>query len=355
MKKLTLLFLVFIATFCFSESRVDLLKVPAGFKIELFAKGISNARTMVLGEQGTIFIGTRSADKVYAIKNSKVYVIAKNLRMPNGLAFHKGALYIAAVDRILRLDNIENNLANPPQAVVVRNNLPRATHHGWRFIAFGPDNRLYIAIGAPCNVCLKQGFAEIRSMKADGTDEKVVATGIRNSVGFTWHPQTKKIWLSDNGRDMLGDDIPADEINRVDKSGQDFGFPYCHGGTVADPDYNEIPCDKFSPPAVKLGAHVTPLGITFYTGNKFPKKYQNQLFVAEHGSWNRSQKSGYRIGMVKLKNSKVIGYETFVSGWLQGQSAWGRPAYTLIMPDGSMLISDDRAGAIYRVSYTGKN
>jgi glucose/arabinose dehydrogenase len=221
MKKLTLLFLVFIATFCFSESRVDLLKVPAGFKIELFAKGISNARTMVLGEQGTIFIGTRSADKVYAIKNSKVYVIAKNLRMPNGLAFHKGALYIAAVDRILRLDNIENNLANPPQAVVVRNNLPRATHHGWRFIAFGPDNRLYIAIGAPCNVCLKQGFAEIRSMKADGTDEKVVATGIRNSVGFTWHPQTKKIWLSDNGRDMLGDDIPADEINRVDKSGQD--------------------------------------------------------------------------------------------------------------------------------------
>lgn len=355
MNKLILLFLVFSTAFCFSEPRVDLLKVPAGFKIELFTKGITNARTMVLGKQGTIFIGTRSAGKVYAIKDRKVFTIAENLRMPNGLAFHKGALYIAAIDQIIRLDNIEKNLANPPKAVVVRNDLPRATHHGWRFIAFGPDNRLYIAIGAPCNVCLKSGFAEIRSMKADGSDEKVIATGIRNSVGFTWHPQTKKLWLSDNGRDMLGDDIPADEINRVDKSGQDFGFPYCHGGTVADPDHNEFPCNKFSPPAVKLGAHVAPLGITFYTGNKFPKKYQNQLFVAEHGSWNRSQKSGYRVGMVKFKNSQVIGYETFVSGWLQGQSAWGRPAYTLIMPDGSMLISDDRAGAIYRVSYTGKN
>ncbi len=356
MNKLILLFLALATTaLCFSEPRIDLLKVPTGFKIELYASGLDNARTMVLGKQGTLFVGTRSAGKVYAIKGRKTYTIASNLNMPNGLAFHKGALYIAAVDRILRLDNIEQNLAKPPQAIIIRNDLPRARHHGWRYIAFGPDERLYISIGAPCNVCLKQGFAEIRSMKADGSDEKVVATGIRNSVGFTWHPQTKKLWLSDNGRDMMGDDIPADEINHVEKTGQNFGFPYCHGGDVIDPDYNAFSCDDFSPPAIQLGAHVAPLGISFYTGQTFPKKYFNQLFVAEHGSWNRSQKSGYRVGMAKIQNSKVIGYETFVSGWLQGQSAWGRPAYTLIMPDGSMLISDDRAGAIYRVSYIGKN
>jgi len=355
MNKFIVIFLLMLtSTFGFCEPRLDLLKVPAGFKIEIFASGLNNARTMVLGKQGTIFVGTRGAGRVYAIKDGKVHTIANNLNMPNGLAFHKGALFIAAVDQILRLDNIEQNLAKPPQAIVIRNDLPSARHHGWRFIAFGPDGRLYISIGAPCNSCIKQGFAEIRSMKADGSDEKVVAKGIRNSVGFTWHPQTKKLWFSDNGRDMLGDDIPAGEINQVDKSGQNFGFPYCHGGDVADPDYNEFSCAEFSPPAVQLGAHVAPLGITFYTGNKFPKKYQNQLFVAEHGSWNRSQKSGYLVGMAKLQNSKVIGYETFVSGWLQGQSAWGRPAYTLIMPDGSMLISDDRAGAIYRVSYTGE-
>ncbi len=355
MNKFTQLLLLLITitttTLCSSNPRTDLLKVPTGFKIELFASGLSNARTMVRGKQGTIFVGTRSAGKVYAIKDSKVYIIAQNLNMPNGIAFHNNALYIASVDRILRLDNIEQNLAKPPQAIIIRNNLPKARHHGWRFIAFGSDGRLYISIGAPCNVCLKEGFAEIRSMKADGSDEKVVATGIRNSVGFTWHPQTKKLWFSDNGRDMLGDDIPADEINRVDNAGQNFGFPYCHGGTVPDPDYNGFSCKDFTPPAIQLGAHVAPLGIAFYTEANFPKKYQKQLFVAEHGSWNRSKKSGYKISMVKLQGSTVIGYETFVSGWLQGQSAWGRPAYILVMPDGSMLISDDKVGAIYRVTY----
>lgn len=353
-KLIPLFLLIFTTSFCFSEPRLDLLKVPSGFKIELFAGGLNNARTMVLGKQGTLFVGTRSAGKVYAIKGEKIYTIASDLNMPNGLAFHKGALYIAAVDRILRFDNIEQNLAKPPQAIIIRNDLPSASHHGWRYIAFGPDERLYISIGAPCNVCLKDGFAEIRSMKADGSDERVVAKGIRNSVGFTWHPQTKKLWFSDNGRDMLGDDIPADEINHVEKTGQDFGFPYCHGGNVTDPGYNEYPCTDFSPPAIQLGAHVAPLGISFYTGQSFPKEYNNRLFIAEHGSWNRSQKSGYRVAVAKLKGNKVISYKTFVSGWLQGQSAWGRPAYTLIMPDGSMLISDDRAGAIYRVSYIGE-
>lgn len=349
-----LFILSFIFTGCSSgESNLDLLKVPAGFKIEIFANNVPNARTMVIGTQGTIFIGTRSAGNVYAIREGKQYQIASNLNMPNGLAFHKNALYIAAVDQIIRLDNIEQNLAKPSRATVIRNDLPSASHHGWRYIAFGPDERLYISIGAPCNVCLKKNFAEIRSMKADGSDERVEAKGIRNSVGFTWHPQSKKLWLSDNGRDMLGDDIPPDELNRVDKRGQHFGFPYCHGGTVPDPDYNDFPCASFSPPAKQLGAHVAPLGIAFYTGKQFPKEYQNQLFVAEHGSWNRTKKSGYRVALAKLQGSKVIGYETFVSGWLQGQSAWGRPAYILVMPDGSILISDDRAGAIYRVSYQG--
>ena len=334
-----------------SASNLDLLKVPPGFKIELFADNLPNARTMVLGDKGTIFIGTRSAGNVYAINNGKQYRIATNLNMPNGLAFHNQSLYIAAVDKLYRMDNIEANLANPPPLQLIRDNFPSESHHGWRYIAFGPDNRLYMAIGAPCNVCLKQNTAEIRSMKTDGSDERVEARGIRNSVGFTWHPQNQKLWLSDNGRDMMGDDIPPDELNRVDEAGQHFGFPYCHGGTIADPDYNDLSCRTFSPSAKALGAHVAPLGIAFYTGKQFPGAYQNRLFVAEHGSWNRSKKVGYRVAMANLDGDKVIDYQTFVSGWLQGENAWGRPAYVLPMKDGSLLISDDKAGAIYRVSY----
>ena len=334
-----------------SASNLDLLKAPPGFKIELFADNLPNARTLVLGDQGMIFIGTRSAGNVYAINNGKQYTIATNLNMPNGLAFHNQSLYIAAVDKLYRMDNIEANLANPPPLKLIRDDFPVESHHGWRYIAFGPDNRLYMAIGAPCNVCLKEDYAVIRSMKADGSDQRVVARGIRNSVGFSWHPQNQKLWLSDNGRDMLGDDIPADELNRVDQTGQHFGFPYCHGGTVTDPDYNDFSCDSFSPPAKALGAHVAPLGIAFYTGQQFPDAYQNRLFVAEHGSWNRSKKVGYRVAMATLDRDKVIDYQTFVSGWLQGENAWGRPAYILQMKDGSVLISDDKAGAIYRVSY----
>ncbi len=334
-----------------SASNLHLLHVPAGFKIELFADNLPNARTMVLGDQGTIFVGTRRAGKVYAIKNNKRYTIASNLNMPNGLAFHDQSLYIAAVDKLYHMDNIEENLSNPPNLKIIRDDLPKESHHGWRYIGFGPDGRLYMAIGAPCNVCLEEDYAQIRSMKADGSDERVEAKGIRNSVGFTWHPQNKKLWLSNNGRDMLGDDIPPDELIRVDEKVQHFGFPYCHAGTVPDPDYNDFSCGSFAHPAKQLGAHVAPLGIAFYTGQQFPKTYQNRLFVAEHGSWNRSKKVGYRIAMATLDGDKVTDYQTFISGWLQGESAWGRPAYIMQMKDGSMLISDDKAGAIYRVSY----
>ena len=349
---LTLLFLCLnVLTACSSStSNVDLLRAPEGFKIELFADNLPNARTMVLGDKGTIFVGTRDAGNVYAIKDGKHYTIAEDLNMPNGLAFHNNTLYIAAVDKLYRLDDIENKLENPPALKLIRDDLPDDSHHGWRYIAFGPDQRLYISIGAPCNICLEEDYAQIRSMKADGSDERVEARGVRNSVGFAWHPQSKKLWFSDNGRDWLGDDSPPDEINLVDKRDQHFGFPYCHGGMVPDPEYNIQSCDEFIPPIWPLGAHVAPLGIAFYTGNMFPAEYQNQLFVAEHGSWNRSEKSGYRVMMARLQGDKVQ-YETFVSGWLQGDDYWGRPAYIMIMKDGSMLISDDDAGAIYRVYY----
>ena len=346
-----LILLVIINTSCSSGvANVQLLKVPPGFKVEMFADGLRNARTMVLGDQGTIFVGTRTAGKVYAIRNNTHFIIADNLNMPNGLAFHNGSLYIADVDRILRLDNIENNLAKPPQPVLIRDDLSSNTHHGWRYIAIGPDERFYIALGAPCNICKEGDYAQIRSMKLDGSDERIEAKGIRNSVGFAWHPQSKKLWFSDNGRDWLGDDSPPDELNQVDYQGQHFGFPYCHGGIIQDPEFNQQSCANFTLPIWPLGAHVAPLGIAFYTGKLFPKEYHNQLFVAEHGSWNRSKKTGYRIMMARLNGEKVQ-YEPFVTGWLQGESAWGRPAYILVLPDGSMLISDDKAGAIYRISY----
>lgn len=354
LKILILSSMVFLANPLLAKTNtVSKLKVPAGFKIELFAENLPNARTMAAGDKGTIFVGTRREGKVYAIQNNKKFLIAKGLEMPNGIAFHKGSLYVAEVSRILRFDRIEDNLSNPPKPVVIRSDLPTETHHGWRYIAFGPDGRLYIAIGAPCNVCLKENFGQIRSMNADGTDERVEAKGIRNSVGFSWHPKTKKLWLTDNGRDWMGDDMPPGEINRVDKRGEHFGFPYCHGGTVPDPKFRQYSCQQFSPPAKALGAHVAPLGITFYTGKQFPKEYQNQVFVVEHGSWNRSKRSGYRVMMATLSGDKVTNYQPFVSGWLDDEYVWGRPAYILVLADGSMLISDDKAGAIYRVAHRG--
>lgn len=339
------------------------LNLPAGFSIEVFADGLDDARSLRLGDRGTVFVSSRREGAIYALRDGRRYVIAKGLNMPNGIAFREGALYVAEVDRILRYDGIEQALARPPIPQVLRADLPDKSHHGWRYIGFGPDGKLYVAIGAPCNVCVgerydKVEFASITRMNPDGTQWEVVARGVRNSVGFDWHPLTQELWFTDNGRDMLGDDLPACELNRVQQTGQHFGFPYCHQGDSLDPEFGKGKrCADYAAPAAKLGAHVAPLGMRFYTGKMFPASYRNQILVAKHGSWNRSRKSGYSVNLLRLdEQGQVIGEETFIDGWLTpgffGQErVSGRPVDLLVMPDGSLLVSDDHAGRIYRVTY----
>ena len=343
---------------------LDRLKMPEGFSISIFAE-VPNARSMTRGSKGTIFVGNRGEDRVYAIedrdKDGKAdarHVIAKGLNMPCGVAFYKGDLYVAEVSRLLRFKNIEDHLANPPKPEVVYDDYPTETHHGWKFIAFGPDGKLYVPVGAPCNICKKEKeiYASITRMNPDGTGREVYAHGVRNTVGFDWHPLTKEMWFTDNGRDMMGDDIPPCELNHISLAGQHFGFPYCHGGTIADPEYgDQRPCGDFRAPALNLNAHVAPLGIRFYTGTMFPREYKNQAFFAEHGSWNRSKKSGYQISLARIESGReVTKYEPFITGWLDNasQKAWGRPVDVLNLPDGSMLISDDYADVIYRLTYS---
>jgi glucose/arabinose dehydrogenase len=339
-------------------ARLDDIVLPPGFSIEVFSDDVPKARSMALGDAGTIFVATRNLGKVFALipQDSgapQVVEIAKDLRLPNGVAFHDGSLFVADVNQIIRFDDIENRLDNIPEAVVVTDTLPNETHHGWRYIAFGPDQKLYISIGAPCNICNRSGFANISRMNADGTELEVFASGVRNSGGFTWHAQTGDLWFTDNGRDMLGDDSPPGELNRAPRAGMHFGYPYCHGGDVQDPEFgDQRDCSEFTAPEQKLGAHVAPLGVKFYTGDMFPDAYRGQIFIAEHGSWNRSQKTGYRISMVRFVNGKAQGVEPFAEGWLQGDQVSGRPVDILILSDGSMLVSDDKEGRIYRVSYS---
>ena len=337
------------------------IKLPEGFKIEIFADNVKNARSMTLGTNGTVFVGTRSEGKVYALVDTnkdfnvdKQYLIAEGLFMPNGVAFMNGSLYVAEVTQVLRFDNIEQRLANPPKPVVINDGFPFETHHGWRFIRFGPDKKLYIPIGAPCNVCDEEDFAKITRMNVDGSNKETFAKGVRNTVGFDWHPVTKELWFTDNGRDLMGDNIPPDELNHAPEKGMHFGFPFCHGASVIDPEYgNRDSCKMYTPPAQELGPHVAALGIRFYKGKMFPDEYRNQIFIAEHGSWNRSKKIGYRLSLVMLKNNKAVSYSTFAEGWLQGEKAWGRPVDIMHLPDGSLLVSDDMANAIYRISYSG--
>ncbi len=333
------------------------LEVPPGFRIELFAR-VPNARQMAHGN-ATLFVGSMRAGKVYAIplnNPSRPRVIADDLDMPVGVAFRDGDLYVSALSRILRLRDIEGRLDRPPKPEVVTQGYPSDTHHGWKFIAFGPDGWLYVPVGAPCNICEPDPdtYAAITRLDVTSGRIEVVARGVRNSVGFDWQPQSGDLWFTDNGRDWLGDDAPPDELNRLGRQGQHFGYPYCHGGTIADPEYGQRHlCSEFVAPAQKLGAHVASLGMRFYTGRQFPARYRNAIFIAEHGSWNRSHKSGYRVSMVRLQDKRAVSYEPFVTGWLQGDAAWGRPADVLVMPDGSLLISDDQAGAIYRVIFAG--
>jgi glucose/arabinose dehydrogenase len=343
-----------------AQSGLDDIVLPKGFSIEIYSDEAPSARSMALGDNGTVFVGTRKDSKVYALVpqdggGARLVMVASGLKSPNGIAFRDGDLFVAEITRITRYDDIENNLDNIPEPSVVYDSLPDESHHGWRYIAFGPDNKLYISIGAPCNICDREGFGNISRLNIDGTGLEVFAEGIRNSVGFTWHPQTGDLWFTDNGRDMLGDDTPPGELNRAARAGMHFGYPYCHGGEVKDPEFgDQRSCEEFTAPAQKLGAHVAPLGVKFYTGEMFPPEYRGQIFIAEHGSWNRSRKTGYRISLVRLAGSEAQSYETFAEGWLQGDDVSGRPVDLLILADGSMLVSDDKAGRIYRISYTNR-
>jgi len=363
---LLLLFLSLFTPACTSEASDDRLplhtiKLPPGFTISVYASNVPNARSMALSPSGTLFVGTRTAGNVYALadrnqdnKADEVITLVQGLNMPNGVAFRDGALYVAAVNRVLRFDDIESRLDSPPQPVVINGSLPRDRHHGWKFIGFGPDGMLYVPVGAPCNVCEREDerYASILRMKPDGTGLEVFARGVRNTVGFDWHPQTQDLWFTDNGRDMLGDDVPPDELNHAPQPGLHFGFPYCHGKNIPDPQFDQKrTCSEFTPPAIPLGPHVAAIGMRFYTGPMFPDQYHNQIFIAEHGSWNRSTPLGYRVMVVRLDHNRAVEYEVFAEGWLRGNQAWGRPADVLIMPDGALLVSDDEANAIYRISY----
>ena len=343
--------------------QLETLRLPAGFRIEVLTDAVPNARQMALGGSGegksVVYVGSRSAGKVYAFEIERgragpVRTIASGLEMPSGVAWRDGSLYVAEISKLLRFDAIDARLAQPPAPVVVNDRFPGDRHHGWKFIAFGPDGALYVPVGAPCNVCEpSERHAVIQRMKPDGSGLETVARGVRNSVGFDWSPVDKALWFTDNGRDMLGDDLPADELNRVTRAGQHFGFPYCHQGDTADPEYGaKRPCSEFVAPAANLGAHVAASGMRFSTGSQFPQAYRGNVIIAEHGSWNRSSKVGYRLSRVTVDGQGRAGKpETFVDGWLQGESAWGRPADVLVLPDGSLLVSDDLAGASYRIRY----
>jgi len=339
---------------------LDRISLPPGFKIEVLAR-LDNPREMVLGSEGTLFAGSMRAGNVYAIKlqsgaPARVTTLASGLDRPIGVAFRGGALYVSATDRVLRFDDIEHRLDSPPKPVLVSKNFPNSAGHGGKFIAFGPDGKLYVPSGAPCNICEPDPdrYANLMRMNPDGSALEVFARGIRNTVGFDWDPDADELWFTDNGRDMLGDDAPPDELDHAAKPGLHFGYPYCHGGTIADPEYGaKHSCPEFTAPAQNLGAHVASLGMRFYTGTQFPAIYRKQIFIAEHGSWNRSRKIGYRVSVVRLEGGRAVSYQPFATGWLQGEQAWGRPADVLVMPDGSLLVSDDYAGAIYRISYAG--
>ena len=339
---------------------LDRIKLPPGFSIELVAR-VPGAREMAWGARGTLFVGS-SQGSVYALSfppsgaagAPAVRTIASGLRQPSGVAFHDGALYVAEVTRLWRLDDIEARIEQPPQKARVAD-IPEG--HGRKFIAFGPDGKLYVPVGAPCNICESDPdqFAVITRMNPDGSNREVVARGLRNSVGFDWDPRTRELWATSNGRDRMGDDVPPDTLSRVTKAGEHFGYPYCHAGDIADPELgSKRACREFSPPAARLGPHVAALGMRFYTGTQFPAEYRNQIFIAEHGSWNRSRKIGYRISLVRTEpGGRVASYEPFAEGWLQGEDAWGRPADVLVAPDGSLLVADDTAGAVYRIRYRG--
>lgn len=343
---------------------LDIVNLPSGFKIEEFAD-VENARSMALSPSGVVYVGTRAEDKVYALKDEdgdgkaeKKYVLAEGLSSPNGVAFKDGDLYVAEISRILKFSDIENHLDNPPAYEVVYDQYPTEGHHGWKYIAFGPDGKLYVPVGAPCNLCEREEeiFASITRINPDGSGLEIVAKGVRNTVGFGWKPDTKELWFTDNGRDNMGDNYPPGELNKVTKKGDHFGFPYCHGGDIADPEFGDkYPCSDFVPPVWKFDAHTANLGFVFYTGDMFPEEYKGDIIVAQHGSWNRSKKIGYRLMHVSIDGDRAVESEVFADGWLNDstQSNWGRPVDVIQLEDGSILVSDDFGNKVYRIYYEG--
>jgi glucose/arabinose dehydrogenase len=335
------------------------LKAPAGFKIELYASGVDNARTLRLGDQGTVFVSSRIKDKIHAIvdKNGKreVKVIASGLYRPNGIVLHNGTLYIAELSQISKIDNIEANLDNPPKPTVIFSDLPKDEAHGWKFLTVGPDNKLYFQVGAPCNICMPdERHARIYRLNLDGSGLEVVATGIRQIVGMDWHPTSKQLYFTENSRDWLSEDVPEDKLNRVTQLGKDnFGYPYCHQGNISDQEFGwGHSCDEFTKPLALLGPHAAALGMRFYTAAAFPAPYRNQIIIARHGSWNRTKKVGGDLVLVKLKPEGTFSsMEPFVTGFIENNEYVGRPADVMVMKDGSLLVSDDYNGAVYRISY----
>ncbi len=343
---------------------VDKIKLPAGFKAEVWSHGHPGARTMVVGAKGTMFMGTRRLGRVYAVvdkgSSREVKTVVQGLTQPNGLAFHNGALYVFAIHKVFRYDNIEDKLDNPgaPVELTATFNLPPEIHHNWKYVAFGPDGKLYVQVGANCNICeINPGIrGQIRRYNADGTGMEIVARGVRNTVGFDWHPVTGELWFTDNGRDWAGNDGPQDELNRIPKTmeGAHYGFPYCHAEGIPDKDVvKPNPCAGVILPAALTGPHSAGLGIKFYTGSMFPAEYRNVAFIARHGSWNREKKFGYDVAMAVTHADGTATVQPFMTGLLDegANKFYGRPSYVLQRPDGSLLVSDEVNGATYRISY----
>lgn len=369
LRPLPLLALLFIGGVCqptlfAGDPRVEDIKLPPGFHISIYAENVTNARGMSIGPDGTIYVGSREEGNVYALQDlngdglaETKHTIATGLNMPVGVALHEGALYISSVDRIVKLPNIAEHLSDPPSPVVVYDKFPTEKHHGWKYIAFGPDGKLYVPVGAPCNICLSEDsiYASITRMDADGSNMEIIAHGVRNSVGFDWNPSDGSLWFTDNGRDMMGDDQPEDELNRLTSAGEHFGYPFCHQGNILDPKFGTGKnCEDYTAPKALLGPHVAALGMKFYKGSMFPEKYRGAIFIAEHGSWNRTTPLGYRLAVAFPKAGGTARTEIFADGWLEGNKAWGRPVDVLELPDGSLLLSDDSADLIYRITYDGK-
>lgn len=339
---------------------VNRIQVPPGFKVEIWASGMPAARMMTRGASGKVWVGTRGIGRVYEVTDSggtrTNRILVDKLTQPNGVLYRNGTLYVMAIDKFLRYDGIENNPGVQPVDITAAFNLPPKQHHNWKFLAAGPDGKLYVPFGAPCNICDPPAeYAQIRRYNWDGSGMEVVARGVRNSVGFDFHPRTKELWFTDNGRDWMDENGPEEELNRVSRVGEFFGFPYCHANGIPDRDVRKAdPCRGVTMPVTLLGAHAAALGMRFYTGNMFPASYRDSILVARHGSWNRMKKTGFDVVRVTAsadgRNAKV---EPFVTGFLDTATDkfWGRPTDVLQMPDGSVLVSDEQNGAIYRVSY----